>query len=189
APAAKPAFEVIEDEPAAPVRPRARPVAGPIDQPQPAKARKVQEEDDVEFEVVEDEKPRKKAKPRRRDDDDEDDDDDERPRKKVKARSPEKELEDDDDRVRTRLLGVEEDDDDRPRPQKKKAKSKKPDHLAFEKMILNSGVPGGLAAMTVAAVWFIVALMNDWIFWYPPILFLVGLAAVIKALMGQTEEE
>jgi hypothetical protein len=183
-PAAMPAFEVVEDEPPAPPPPpKSRPVAAPV------AARKATADDDAGFDVVDDEddRPRKKVRARARDDDDEDDDD--RPRRKVKARSQVDEEERSLDNDKARYLGVDddEDEDDRPRKKKRKSKKKKDDHLAFEKAILNSGIPGGVAAMVVATIWFIVAIMNDWIFWYPPILFCVGLAAVIKALVNPNE--
>ena len=120
------------------------------------------------FEVVdEDEAPLPIAKPTRAKSADEDEDD--RPRKKRR---------DDDD------------DDDRPRRKKKKLKSKKPPreeeakHFGFERGIANSGVAGGIIAMIVAVAWFVIGFMNDRIFIYPPILFVVGVAAFIKGLMG-----
>ena len=36
--------------------------------------------------------------------------------------------------------------------------------------------------MFVAAVWFIGALVLGWIFFYPPILFVLGIAAVVRGL-------
>lgn len=55
--------------------------------------------------------------------------------------------------------------------------------LSLEKGIFNSGVAGGLLAMGGAVVWFIAGLANDVIFFYPPILFVIGLAALGKGLM------
>ncbi len=37
----------------------------------------------------------------------------------------------------------------------------------------------------IATVWFVVGLMNDLLFYYPPILFIVGLVAFIKGLIGE----
>lgn len=54
----------------------------------------------------------------------------------------------------------------------------------MEKGILNGGVAGGLLAMIGAAVWFVLGLMADRIFFYPPILFVIGLIAFIKGLAG-----
>jgi hypothetical protein len=46
----------------------------------------------------------------------------------------------------------------------------------------NAGVGGGLLMMVIAVVWFVVGLMNNWIFFYPPVLFIIGLVAFIKGL-------
>lgn len=79
----------------------------------------------------------------------------------------------------------------RPAPHKKRRKKeqKKNDHLVLEKSILNGGIGVGLLAMGVATVWFIVGLLNDWIFWYPPIPFVLGLIAVIKGLVNPEESD
>jgi hypothetical protein len=97
---------------------------------------------------------------------------------------------DDDGEDRKRRRRREDDDDDEDRPKKRKkfksrAKVKKEEHshFAIEKGILNSGVAGGLAAMVGAVVWFVIGLMNDWIFYYPPILFVIGLIAFIRGLV------
>lgn len=58
----------------------------------------------------------------------------------------------------------------------------------MEKGILGGGVAGGILAMVIAIVWFGVGLKKDWIFFYPPILFVLGLIAFIKGLMGGDEE-
>ena len=39
--------------------------------------------------------------------------------------------------------------------------------------------------MAGAVVWFVLGLMFDWVFFYPPILFIVGLIAFIKGLTGE----
>jgi hypothetical protein len=36
--------------------------------------------------------------------------------------------------------------------------------------------------MAVAVVWFIAGLMNDFLFFYPPILFVIGLIAFFRGL-------
>jgi hypothetical protein len=50
---------------------------------------------------------------------------------------------------------------------------------------INSGVAGGVLMMLIAVVWFVagVALINR-IFIYPPILFVIGVIAFFKGLMG-----
>jgi hypothetical protein len=58
---------------------------------------------------------------------------------------------------------------------------------SLEGRIFNGGVLGGLLAMLVALVWFIVGLAADRIFFYPPILFIIGLVAFIKGLVQNPE--
>lgn len=117
-----------------------------------------------------------------------DDEDEERPRR----RRRDEEDRDDDDRPRKRPRDDnEEDDDDRPR--KKKFRTGKEDRkqassFGMEKGIIESGVAGGALAMIGAVVWFVVGLMNDRLFWYPPVLFVVGMIAFIKGLMGHHKE-
>jgi hypothetical protein len=83
-----------------------------------------------------------------------------------------------------------EEDEDRPRKKMKKGEKKdqKPDHFGIEKKIFRGGVIGGGVAMLVAVVWFVVGLINDIIFFYPPILFIIGLVAAIKGLVSPAEE-
>lgn len=84
----------------------------------------------------------------------------------------------------------DEEDEDRPRKKMKKGEKKdqKPDNFGMEKKIFRSGVIGGCVAMLVAVVWFVVGLINDFIFFYPPILFIIGLVAAIKGLVSPAEE-
>jgi hypothetical protein len=53
---------------------------------------------------------------------------------------------------------------------------------SFESRVLNGGVAGGMLAMAGAVVWFVLGLMADRIFIYPPILFVLGLVAVFRGL-------
>ena len=55
-----------------------------------------------------------------------------------------------------------------------------PEH--FEHRILTGGVVAGGLAMIGAVVWFFFGLKTGWIFFYPPVLFLFGLFAVIRGL-------
>jgi hypothetical protein len=52
----------------------------------------------------------------------------------------------------------------------------------------NAGVLGGCLMMVGAVVWFVLGLMNDIIFFYPPILLVIGLIAMIKGLMGGNKQ-
>ena len=56
---------------------------------------------------------------------------------------------------------------------------------SLEHRVLNGGMAGGALAMLIAVVWFAAGLMNDWVFFYPPILFILGLIAFIKGLTGE----
>jgi|GEM_PF-2371815 len=56
--------------------------------------------------------------------------------------------------------------------------------FALEQNALNSGVLGGVGIMALAAVWFIGGYAAGYIFYYPPILFLIGLASTLKGLFS-----
>ncbi len=45
----------------------------------------------------------------------------------------------------------------------------------------------GIVMMAGAALWFIVGLFNGFIFYYPPLLFIVGIITVIKGCLGYSE--
>jgi hypothetical protein len=161
-PQAEPMFEVVEDTAAPLVAPpptRAKPVTRPA-------ADDEDEEDRRGYGVS-----------RSRRDDDDDDDDDDRGRKKSESRR--------------RSRRDDDDDEEEERPRKKKRKKKK--HPArnensgrsLEGSVINGGVAGGLLAMVIAIVWFVLGLINDWIFFYPPILFILGLVAFFKGLAGE----
>jgi hypothetical protein len=158
-------------------------------------------EPEPQFEIVEEPeeqlapapaKPRPVAKPAPHDDEDDDDgrgysvakknrddEDDEKPRAKKKPD------------FRHGSGRTDDDDDDEDRPKKKRKKKRKPPEQqdnsgrSLEGNIINGGVGAGILAMLIAVVWFILGLMNDWIFFYPPILFIIGLVAFIKGLTGE----
>lgn len=50
---------------------------------------------------------------------------------------------------------------------------------------INAGVGGGILMMVIAVVWFVLGLIFGWIFYYPPILFIIGLIAFIKGLVNR----
>ncbi len=52
----------------------------------------------------------------------------------------------------------------------------------FEGGAINSGMAGGLLAMVVAVIWFVVGWMGGVIFFYPPILFIIGLVSLFNGL-------
>jgi hypothetical protein len=49
---------------------------------------------------------------------------------------------------------------------------------------LNAGVIGGVLMMLIAVAWFVAGLAAGRIFFYPPILLVIGVVAVIKGLFG-----
>ena len=54
--------------------------------------------------------------------------------------------------------------------------------FSLEKKGINMGVKGGILMIIIAVVWFFGALAAGWIFYYPPILGVIGVYAVIKGL-------
>ena len=54
--------------------------------------------------------------------------------------------------------------------------------FAPEKKGIQAGVMGGLAMMAIAAVWFGLGRKAGYTFYYPPVLFLFGLFALVKGL-------
>lgn len=84
---------------------------------------------------------------------------------------------------------------------KKKKKSKKPELLgtgneppgmeerpptysSVGDRIVNGGVLSGIGMMAGAAIWFFAGLAAGYIFFYPPILFLIGFGTFLKGLFG-----
>ncbi len=49
----------------------------------------------------------------------------------------------------------------------------------------NAGVVGGLLMVLIAVVWFVLGLAGGIIFFYPPILFVIGLVAIARGLFSQ----
>jgi hypothetical protein len=168
--------DIVEDSP--------RPSSKPGGRPAPAsKGRRDEDEDD---------------RPRRRRDDDEDDD---RP-----SRSRQWDEEDEDRPSRARRRPADDDDDDRPRkkrrgrdddyddyddrPRRRRKKAQKPEHggwFGLEKGILSGGVIGGGIAMLIAVVWFVLGQVAGVTFFYPPVLFVIGLIAFIRGLVSGGE--
>ena len=54
--------------------------------------------------------------------------------------------------------------------------------FAPEKKGIEKGVLGGVSMMAIAVIWFVVGYSCGYIFYYPPILFIIGLYALIKGL-------
>lgn len=59
-----------------------------------------------------------------------------------------------------------------------------------EVSIVNSGIIGGSLAIVAAIVWFFGALIYlDRIFFYPPILLVVGIVALVRGIQAQNEKK
>lgn len=56
------------------------------------------------------------------------------------------------------------------------------DGFAMERQGMESGVLGGVSMMAIAVIWFGVGWWAGRLFFYPPVLFIVGLIALIKGL-------
>jgi hypothetical protein len=81
---------------------------------------------------------------------------------------------------------VADDDEDRPaRPKKKKRRASQ---RSGGGVTVSGGVIAGLFMMLGAVVWLVVGLYFGWLFFYPPVLFIIGLISLIKGLMGFDEE-
>jgi 4-hydroxybenzoate polyprenyltransferase len=57
------------------------------------------------------------------------------------------------------------------------------DSLRPEKAGIRKGVLGGVIMIVIAVAWFLLGYKAGRIFFYPPILFLIGVYAVIKGLV------
>jgi hypothetical protein len=54
-------------------------------------------------------------------------------------------------------------------------------------IVVNPSIISGLAMMGGAVVWFVVGLYAGWVFFYPPILFVLGIGAVIRGFTGRED--
>jgi hypothetical protein len=52
---------------------------------------------------------------------------------------------------------------------------------------ISSGVLGGAAMMLGAVIWFVVGLAAGILFYYPPVLFIIGLVTFVRALFGHED--
>lgn len=68
-------------------------------------------------------------------------------------------------------------------PRKPPEKQNEGGFFGTEKQVLSKGPIGGIILMVVAVVWFFGGLLAGYIFFYPPILFLIGLVGLVKALL------
>lgn len=64
----------------------------------------------------------------------------------------------------------------------KELESEKGDFFGPEKRGIQKGVVGGLIMIVIAVVWFFVGLAGGYIFFYPPILFVIGIYAILRGI-------
>lgn len=81
------------------------------------------------------------------------------------------------------------DDEDAPvpRPKKRREEFRREPKVAFERGwfgSMNAGVAGGVLMILIAVIWFVAGLAGGIIFFYPPILLVIGIIAIAKGLMG-----
>ena len=55
--------------------------------------------------------------------------------------------------------------------------------FGLERAGINKGVVGGIVMLVIAVVWFVAGWMAGYIFFYPPILAVIGIFAIIKGLV------
>jgi anti-sigma factor RsiW len=68
-------------------------------------------------------------------------------------------------------------------PKPRREKERRVPRVAFEEGwfgSINSGIVGGILMILIAIVWFVVGLTGGVIFFYPPILAVIGIIAIIK---------
>lgn len=55
-------------------------------------------------------------------------------------------------------------------------------HFAPEKKAIKMGVLGGVLMIAIAIIWFAIGWINGYIYFYPPILLVIGVYALIKGI-------
>jgi hypothetical protein len=121
---------------------------------------------------------------RRAPDEDEEDEDDDRSRREEvrRRREREEEREREAEREERRLLKQHR------RESRRDATRHSQPRVSFERGWLgsmNAGIVGGLLMILIAIVWFVVGLAFGIIFFYPPILAVIGVIAIIKGAVDR----
>jgi hypothetical protein len=88
------------------------------------------------------------------------------------------------EKPRYKLPTPSDDPPPRPRPRKRRRSSES----RGGGISISPGVFVGAAMMLGAVVWFVVALYAGWIFFYPPVMFVLGLIRFVTAILGHEEE-
>jgi hypothetical protein len=116
---------------------------------------------------------------------------DHRGRGSKRSRDPE---EDDDRPRRRRRRFADADDDDDDRPRRRRRRDDEEDEFRVrrrsepQRKLWNNRVTGGLTCMAIGAVWFCGGLAFDVLFYFPPVLFVIGLISLITGLVTGRDE-
>ena len=74
--------------------------------------------------------------------------------------------------------------DEAPARPKRKRRRSRSSSSGYSGISISPGVIGGILMMVGAVVWFVLGLFFGWVFFYPPILFVLGLIRLVASLMG-----
>jgi hypothetical protein len=118
-----------------------------------------------------------KAAPWSKSDDDEDEEVD-RPRSRRRRRDQDDDEDEDRPRRKRKRRRDDEDEDDRPR---RRRPPRNPNAVNTQ----FGAIAAGILMMVGATVWCIAGLAFDWFFYYPPILFIVGIVTVIRGALNK----
>jgi hypothetical protein len=77
---------------------------------------------------------------------------------------------------------IDQKEADRLVQRERQAKDEETGTFSPERKAIQKGILGGLATMAIAIVWFVVGWMGGYIYFYPPILFVIGIYALIKGI-------
>jgi hypothetical protein len=56
-------------------------------------------------------------------------------------------------------------------------------------LAVSQGVVAGVVMMAVAVVWLVLGLMLGWLFYYPPILFILGIVRIVRSIANGGDDE
>jgi hypothetical protein len=77
----------------------------------------------------------------------------------------------------------------KPQPPTERPSSRSPQRERRHRaLVVSPGIITGVLMMVGAVVWFGLGLLADRIFFYPPVMFVLGLVATIKGLLGHPED-
>jgi Flp pilus assembly protein TadB len=87
-------------------------------------------------------------------------------------------------------------DDMEGRPRRRRKRRSSYDYYGLEDeprgrssgIAVSRGIITGVCMMIGAVVWLVVGLFLGWLFFYPPVLFILGLIAVVRGFMGYEED-